>query len=152
MAFTSTVRFARLVFIPPTHAQDVHDLVLHCIADAPPPNWSKSRYTCLLSSLSTHIDARPERVVHKNSSQSWYQAHSPTFSPPPLPTPATTTTGPHIPIAIPQPGNQATNQNVLRPRHFSQGPVDCEMVRHHVSTTSLVLLYSTSLSNYPNLS
>ena len=44
------------------HAKDVLDLVLRCIADAPPPNWVKIEVP-LLCCLSPHIDARPERAA-----------------------------------------------------------------------------------------
>ena len=55
-------RLPRLLVIPPAHAQDVRDLVLHLIADCP-PNWVKIEVRSVCS-LSSHIDACPERTVH----------------------------------------------------------------------------------------
>ena len=59
------VRLPRLLVTPPTYTQDVRDLVLHLIADCP-PNWVKIEVRSVCS-LSSHIDACPERTVHTKS-------------------------------------------------------------------------------------
>ena len=54
------------MFTLPAHTQDVCDLALHTVADAPPPNWVSVEVR-LLCSLSSPIDTRPERAVHTKS-------------------------------------------------------------------------------------
>jgi hypothetical protein len=70
------------MFTPPIYGQDVRDLVLHAVADAPPPNWVRVEVR-LLSSLSPPIDTRPERAVHTKSRHTVDTRHTPRLSRPP---------------------------------------------------------------------
>ncbi|KAG6375627.1 hypothetical protein JVT61DRAFT_3195 [Boletus reticuloceps] len=73
------------------HVDDVRDLVLHIIADAPPPNWVKIENARSIQKVVTLLipGILPDLL-----------------SLPPLPTSATT--NPHIPIAVPLPNDSKT--------------------------------------------
>ncbi|KAF8134342.1 hypothetical protein EV363DRAFT_1396762 [Boletus edulis] len=73
------------------HVDDVRDIVLHIIADAPPPNWVKIENARSIQKVVTLLipGILPDLL-----------------SLPPLPTSATT--NPHIPIAVPLPNDSKT--------------------------------------------
>lgn len=88
--------------------QDVRDLVLHIIADAPPPNWVKIQVRFFSCSFS-HASDTPQNA---RSIQKVVALLIPGILPdflalPPLPTSATA--NPNIPVAIPLPGDSKTS-------------------------------------------